>query len=250
MQKEIFILFLFLAFAAGIQAETLKYKTMVKNLVYKEAECKVRLMYPDLASLFKANGNAIQKALEAKILTLLDFTDKKPASMNEVPDMFFSAFKKGAREMEDGGFSPMPWELNLDSGYLEGADGIILVKITVFSFTGGAHPNTMAIFWNYDSPAGREITVSDILKKNAEPDLKRIGEAHFRPTRGMKEGDSYESVGCFLDAGEFRLPANYGFAKEGLVFYYNTYEIAAYVTGPTQFTVPWTELKDLINRKW
>ena len=46
---------------------------------------------------------------------------------------------------------------------------------------------------------------------------------------------------------KFQLNQNYGFRKDGIVFYYNNYEIAPYAAGPTEVVIPYESVRTWIK---
>ena len=48
---------------------------------------------------------------------------------------------------------------------------------------------------------------------------------------------------------DFDLPNNIGFNDEGIMFFYNVYDIASYADGITEFTVPYHTLEALLKTR-
>jgi hypothetical protein len=40
---------------------------------------------------------------------------------------------------------------------------------------------------------------------------------------------------------------NYGFTTQGIVFVFNSYEIASYAEGPTEILIPYEKIRDWLN---
>lgn len=110
------------------------------------------------------------------------------------------------------------------------------------SFEGGAHPNSMLTYWNYNPKTKKEITIDSLIKPGTKAQLNAIAEKIFRkneklsPTASLK--DNY-----FFDKDKFSLNDNFTITKEGLKFIYNAYEIKAYAYGRTELLIPFSELK-------
>ena len=45
----------------------------------------------------------------------------------------------------------------------------------------------------------------------------------------------------------FHLPENIGLNDEGVIFFYNVYEIASYADGITEFTIPFSDIESLLK---
>ncbi|KAA3638580.1 MAG: DUF3298 domain-containing protein, partial [Bacteroidetes bacterium] len=41
---------------------------------------------------------------------------------------------------------------------------------------------------------------------------------------------------------------NFALTEEGLYFFYNPYEVGAYVLGPTSFTIPYGEIESIMEK--
>jgi hypothetical protein len=56
-----------------------------------------------------------------------------------------------------------------------------------------------------------------------------------------------KQAGFSFPGGNFALPENFGFASDGLIFYYNSYDIAPYYFGPTEVRIPYQEVRELLR---
>ena len=54
-------------------------------------------------------------------------------------------------------------------------------------------------------------------------------------------------AGFTFPNGAFTLPRQWGATENGLIFYFNSYEIAPYSEGPTEFALPWSALREIIK---
>jgi hypothetical protein len=115
---------------------------------------------------------------------------------------------------------------------------------TFVNYEGGAHPNSLHTYLNYDPVKHQEILLDSLIKPGSMPTLTAIAEKIFRkneklsPTASLK--DNY-----FFENDKFSINQNFTVTKEGLKFLYNPYEIKAYVFGTTELTVPFTELQEI-----
>ncbi|MBI3037952.1 DUF3298 domain-containing protein [bacterium] len=55
--------------------------------------------------------------------------------------------------------------------------------------------------------------------------------------------------GFTFPKNEFALNENFLVSKDGLLFFFNSYEIAPYALGPTQILLPWRYIKTLVKLK-
>ena len=78
--------------------------------------------------------------------------------------------------------------------------------------------------------------------------LTQIGDKIFRQAKQLSDTASLIDNYFEFPEDKFELNKNYGFKKEGIVFYYNNYEIAPYAAGPTEVLIPYNELKDWVKK--
>jgi hypothetical protein len=45
-----------------------------------------------------------------------------------------------------------------------------------------------------------------------------------------------------FEGGKFALPENMGLTRDGVLLFYNSYEVAAYAEGETKFVIPYGKL--------
>jgi hypothetical protein len=88
------------------------------------------------------------------------------------------------------------------------------------------------------------LRFKDLIKDRTK--LNKRVEQKFREINEIGPHDNLNEKGFFWD-GKFQLPANIGLVPEGVQFFYNSYEIAAYAVGPTEFVLTWEELGDLLD---
>jgi hypothetical protein len=124
--------------------------------------------------------------------------------------------------------STAPWEVQIDGELLFQSYEIISIAITSYMNTGGAHGITNISFINFDAATGKRIPNDKLFKNEAA--FKDAAQPYFEAA--LKEDD------IIFDPDNFKLPANIGYNEEGIIFLYNTYEIAPYSTGIIDFTIP------------
>ncbi|GAB2533096.1 DUF3298 and DUF4163 domain-containing protein [Spirosoma aerophilum] len=140
------------------------------------------------------------------------------------------------------------WEVKTMADTLHASPKALSVRYETFSYTGGAHPNSSVSIYNFDRKTGRTLTLGDVVSDTTA--LRNLVESIFRKQQEVAPGKNLEEKGYFLHDGQFFLPANFGLGAQGLLFYYNPYEIAAYAVGPIQVMVPYTQLDGVLRKEW
>lgn len=159
----------------------------------------------------------------------------------EVFEKNYTAFKK---EFPD---APGCWEVEVKGDTIMVTPKVLLYQINHYSFTGGAHPNSFKSLHIFDAKTGDEKEMKTFVADTSAL-LKKV-EAAFRKTEKLASDVDLEEEGYFLSNHRFFLPANYSFTRKGVLFYYNPYEIAPYVKGAIQFTIPYAELGGIVKKE-
>ncbi|RIV26750.1 DUF3298 domain-containing protein [Fibrisoma montanum] len=140
------------------------------------------------------------------------------------------------------------WELQTKGDTLHANSKILSVKLSAYAYTGGAHPNSSTSLYTFDRTTGKPLSLTDLVTDTTA--LLGIVEKAFRKHQDLLPQYNLEERGYFLRDGKFFLPANVALARDGLLFYYNPYEIAAYAVGPIEVTVPYSQLQTVLNDDW
>jgi hypothetical protein len=124
---------------------------------------------------------------------------------------------------------------------------LLSVRLDETSYTGGAHPNSLADLATFDLASGRRITLDDVLLPDALPQLTGAAGSAFRETRAVPADRSLREAGFWFEGDVFSLPDRWAIVGEGLAFHFDAYEVAPYAAGPTDFVVPWSALRGALK---
>lgn len=200
---------------------------------------------------------AVQEAVNRSIVELVasgaalaewrDEGGSDPASVEEEAAEFFAGWTEAREELpEDAPKAYHRWADERRMEVIHADPQVLSVELLLYSFTGGAHPNTFAALESFDLATGEPLALEDLVAAGSGPRLDALGERHFREEREIPETESLEEAGFWFEDDRFRLPDNFAVTGEGLVFVFNPYEVAPYVFGPTRITLPWAELRGLL----
>ncbi|GAB3695115.1 hypothetical protein GCM10027592_16810 [Spirosoma flavus] len=140
------------------------------------------------------------------------------------------------------------WELETTADTVHAGPKALTIKFETYAYTGGAHPTSNLTYYTFDRDTGRRLTLNDIVADTTA--LLGVVEKAFRKQQSLLPQDNLEVEGYFLHEGRFFLPENVGLNREGVIFYYNPYEIAAYSKGPIQVMIPYEQLNGLLRDDW
>ena len=183
----------------------------------------------------------INKVINDHIANMLSFSEEETdtLSLDAAIKNFekeYSSFKSDFEE------SALVWEATFDGEVTYQSPEIITVAINSYLNTGGAHGNMNITLLNFDPLTGDILKFDDIISdKNI---LEKIAQEYFETATNTKASDGFGDY--FFDEG-FHLPANIGYNDEGLLLFYNVYEIASYAVGITEFTIPFNEVEAVLK---
>jgi len=210
--------------------------TTVKNY------SKVFFEYPEIT---KAANQQVKDSIASYVkgIFLTNYFGKAK-SFDEMTDSLFKDFKNFQKEFRD---SPQSWEIESATSVIYNKNSIVSLQSNTYSYLGGAHPNELVLYANFNSGNGKRINLSGLFKDEDKYELNSRGEQIFRKEKAISPVTNFEEAGFWFKDNKFVLNENFGIKDDGLVFYFNAYEIAPYSMGPTEIFIPYNEIKNLIK---
>lgn len=197
------------------------------------------------------------KELEAKINNSILYTlfEYENMSMGAAIDTFVSGTFREYYDLRPEYFNEkqinrnpvwlnFAYELKTDVEY--GRDNTIIYMIENYTFTGGAHPNTVATYINFNPETGDEIKLGDIFKDNYEEMLNNRLTDALADKIGAKSRKDIMEKG-YLTFNDIYPTDNFMLKKDSILFFYNRYDIAPYALGTTTLGFSYEELSDIIK---
>lgn len=193
--------------------------------------------YPEFTEL----DSAVQSIFYQQLTGIVTSDEENAAhSLEEEGKNFVEDFAQMKSEMPD---LAMAWYFKSTSNALIVSDTLISVQVDVDSFMGGAHGMYNTSFINIDSKNGAPYLIDRFLKPGYQEFLNELGEEEFRKEQDLADTTSLEEAGFSFPENRFQLNENYGFRKEGIVFFYNSYEVGPYSMGSTEIIIPYEKLR-------
>lgn len=190
------------------------------------------------------NKEYFNKQTESIILNDVYKMDSKSyLSIKDMANGFISdyvTFRKDYPEAPGVG-----WYLDAYYDNVNDMSSILSFEISYEMYTGGAHPTNYQHYYNYDYNTAKQISLDDIFVPEFENKLNELVEKAFREENDLTPGQPLTDAGLFEDKIEYN--DNFLLTRNGIIFHYNIYEIRAYVYGPTDVTVKYSDLIDLID---
>lgn len=149
------------------------------------------------------------------------------------------SLKSGAEDMmqslADNNISRPEWKCVLwvrDSVFMATPE-YISVRLTVYSFTGGAHGMTWYYAFNYDVENRKVLSLNDMIEPDASEAVDRLLKAHFENPEDCFDTDpTLDRATCI------------NFSSAQVCCTYAQYELGPYACGAPEVSVPRTALKD------
>lgn len=138
------------------------------------------------------------------------------------------------------------WFQNMDLSVIKNYPNYLSVLYTYMEYKGGAHPNTLFTYINYNPKTYQTITLDSLITPEGMPKLRAVAEQIFRKNEKLSPQASL-SKGYFFAEGVFSLAETFTVSREGLKFLYNPYEIKPYAAGLTELIVPFSAIKDILK---
>lgn len=225
------------------------YRYQLKEITHREENCQsgqctevtINLpVFEEGIPLHESLNKRITQNVRQNLSDLIMNETKAEASLDALAADFLSsheAFKANFPE------STTPWYVHIDVTVGFTTDDFISLGVATSSYTGGAHSNNQVEYLNMNRK-GELLTDPAHFVQSLEA-LEAHAETTFRKTFEIPDSLSFADKGYLFENDEFQLTNNFGFTKAGMVFYYNSYEIAPYGQGPSVIVIPFYELEKL-----
>lgn len=119
----------------------------------------------------------------------------------------------------------------------------------IFMDTAGAHPNTFIRTINFDKNTNEIVTIDSLVNKY--PDIlnifSKISLEELKKSKKFKE-NGYEDILGMLESGTrptLKNFKNFAFSEDGIILFFENYQVAPYFYGSFQVKIPYSGLKFL-----
>lgn len=121
---------------------------------------------------------------------------------------------------------------------------LLVYRYRYEEYTGGAHGIYMTSFLNLNLDTLLPIRLDDLFVADAQEALTDLLWNQLMADHRVATREELEDMG-YASTGELAPTENFYLDDYGITFYYNVYEIAPYVMGPTEIRLPWDMVKHL-----
>lgn len=187
-----------------------------------EYQNKIRIYYP------KSNDPILNDEIKNKIeIIKLDF-EKEIENIEAKPNKYYTLF------------------INYDAYSYK---NYISYVFYVEEYIGGAHPNTTIFTIVYDKKEQKFITIDTLIERNSNilNLLSKYSREEFEVSKTFTEN---KDLYLMLQEGTKPTTDNFkrfAFSENGLILFFEQYQIAPYSEGIFQITIPYSRIKNISN---
>ncbi|MFA7444675.1 MAG: DUF4163 domain-containing protein [Flavobacteriaceae bacterium] len=247
MKSSIFLVCISLFLTACTKEESLvfsgkKYEK-TSEFYNGDRQAKVTIDIP-----FAISENTVSDSINTAIYQFVEeiiYLDKNQevfSSYEELAHSFIASFEELKKEYPD----EIGWEADIKGKITFQTEKLLNIKIEYYMFTGGAHGYFGVKSLFFDAETGENLTTQDLFLDLQK--LEVFAEQKFRNDFHIAEGHPINSTGFMFEDDVFHLPENVFFTDQGLLFYYNIYEISSYADGHQSFVISYDKA-DLFLKK-
>ncbi len=121
---------------------------------------------------------------------------------------------------------------------------LLVYRIDYNEYTGGAHGMYMSTFLNINLHTLSPIRLDDLFVNEYEEALTDLLWNQLMADNKVATRQEVEALG-YTSTGNLEPTENFYLNDKGITFYYNIYEIAPYVMGPIEITLPYEIMSHL-----
>lgn len=177
-------------------------------------------------------------------------TDQAEGSARDAEGLVRSVQEEYQRILEEMPDYQPAWQYYRDWEVYLNRPPLLGVKLTAYSYTGGAHPVEYQFYHLYDTHTGAALEAEDLVKPAHRSELYELAELRFRQMQEIDTSDSYEEAGFWFEEDAFSLPDNFHYSERGLLFHFNPYDIAPYSAGVIHIELPRARIKPWLKPEY
>ena len=200
------------------------------------------------------DGTAVTEAATPVEMAALEATERFNSQFGVWADMdgldeMASVAKEDRAFQEESGFPWNPHALELDCSVYQ-TNQLVSVQATYYTYTGGAHPNTVLMAWNFDLTTGQFFT-PELLAED--------GQAFSEGVQAVLLAQSKERAADNDMAPEDFFWSNYqeilacwssyavSFDETGMTVGFSPYELASYAAGPQVYHLSYSQIAGYLS---
>lgn len=175
---------------------------------------------------------------------------------NNIED-YVEGFKKSiAQAAADINFegASSDYSLNINYDLVRKDSQIVVIKMSAYEFTGGAHGNPSFAFFQYDIQQERMIGEEEIFTDRKNKELFALVQDALlkKPEYTYQDGGTKKSMFFASESSQEFQEAlvgsgNIAFAEDGVLFKYGAYAIGPYAIGEPEVVLPYNQIEKFLS---
>ncbi len=216
---------------------------ITKNEILREVKhdgktiLKYRIEYPQMTETpFKTGQMSFNEFYKNKALELQKYADAE----------FYKTAVETYETSVKNGYPIMQYELMLSYTVTYNKMCIVSLYLDEYTFTGGAHGNTIRTAQTWNLKDGHKVSIAELFPINLNYEQKLLTEIDSQITGEMKSGKSYYFDDYKKLASDNFSSDQFSLTPQGIVIYYQQYDIAPYSSGIPTFLIDGTDIPILL----
>ncbi len=203
------------------------------------------LFYPNKSNpkLYKAYIQFIKRMFETD--TSINDLFKLIAIYKD--DFFDRYYKNNIGKYTNGERKGLNWSQRLNNKIYFNDKNILSIYFTKYINTGGSVDLEMVYTANFYLPMNKEIGLDDIFTSNYQSILQQQLAQQLRADFMIEEQQSFTDIGFFTN--DIPLATNYLLTNNGIIFFYNVYELAGNSFGKIEVFLEYESLSSILKMK-
>lgn len=190
-------------------------------------------------------AQTVRRSLTEEIIYWLDYAEENTATtIAEAMASFGAGYRELKERYPD---ETVGWEARIEGLVRYESPSILSISLDGYIFTGGAHGYSGRKFLNFDVEEARELGNKELFSDTAA--FRQLAEHEFRMAWDIPAGEGINSTGFMFEESRFHLPENIGFTPEGLLLFYNPYEVASYAEGPIELVIAYEKAAPYLSEQ-
>lgn len=192
------------------------------------------------------SGNNLNNIIQKKFFKIKEPVPVKavlPAAEGE----FFNQYtERNASINTPENYARLNWEQSRIMRVIFNRNKVVALAMHDYAYTGGSSGLKITRFLVYDIINESPILLSDLIKAESMPALSGLISGKLKQDLGLPPTEALNNHGFYT--AEIYASENFYITGNGLVFHYNSYEIAS-DKGETDVLVPWEQLKGMLKKE-
>lgn len=159
------------------------------------------------------------------------------------PETGYEPYIAMAREAARNDKNLKFWELEIKDNVIYNTNKISSIRMDALTLFTGTVPNRASALSSFDPQTGELLSFEKLTKDKQA--LLALCEKNYR----IAKADAFKKGFEFKKDSPFKLPKNFAIIPNGILFHFNSNEVASQNVGDAEFTIPFSDLENIMDLK-